>query len=579
MRHTYRNLLAFLAIAFLLSACHSVPDHARYLPKDATVVVGVNTNVLNKKIAWSAITGSKLIDELEKGSEMGAAREKMEDLKNAGISYSSTLYYYFKTDNRYPSNSKMGLVLPLSSESKWEAYLKKNFPAATIASQKDFKTAMLDDKALAGWNKDVLVIQNPLRQRTSEQVALAAPEGDTTGTEYETIEGWGAVDEPATLAEIQNTFSLKKENSLVKDDHFSRLAKEDNDISVFVNYSNLMDAVSAAGMGMGTGMAQSLWQNAALTAGINFKDGLIASDMHFFPSQSMEEVTEKMSGTNVDKDLVNRLPGNNLNMVMAYHLSTDGLRAMMDKMGLLGMMNLGLSAQGLNVDEILNAFTGDLAFTVNNFRMEEQTVTVDSFLLSYMDTADLKHWEPSMDFLFAMKIKNKASIDKLLALAKQQGLQDMGNGHYQMGNMPGGGHLLLNNDYLAAGNNLAQLQAFINNKTATGLQQPASGIVTGHPLGYFIDAQSMLQQVPLHTAGGGTDSALLAESQKLFKTVTVTGGDFKKQSLNYHMEVNLMDKSENALLQVLQMIQNIAAVSNSEKAATAKTAVVPAPAP
>lgn len=561
-----RHLLLFLACALLFASCHSVPDHARYIPRDATAVIGINTNVLGKKIAWSAITGSKLIDELEKGADMSDARQKAEALKDAGISYSSTLYFYQKSDNRYEHNSKMVLVLPLSSEKKWEDYLKKNFKNIQVAPQKDFKTAMLDGKAMAGWNGKVLIIQNPLRQRTSEQLELPVMEGDTTEPEYETIEGWGELDEAGSLAEMQNAFAQKKENSILKDDHFSTLSKQNDDISVFLNYEQVMNSMN--GMGMGTAMAQPLFQNTAFTIGVNFKDGLIESDMRYYPSENLKEVVEKMGNTNVPEDMVERLPGNNLAMVMSYHLDPAGLSAALDKMGMTGLANLSLASQGLNMDEILGAFTGDLAFTINNFRIEEKKVEVDSFMLQFMDTSDLINREPVMDFLFVMKIKNKATVDKLLGMAQKSGLKSVGNGFYQMGDDAGSGQLLVNNDYIVAGSSAPAIQAFAGKSNAARLPDPAHAVVTGHPLGFYMDVQAMLQQVPLPAGRDKqADAAMLNGSRKLFRSVELNGGEFRKQASNYQLKINLMDKSENALLQVLNLIQQVAAADQLDKQA------------
>ena len=45
-----------------------VPDHAKLIPGDAAVVAGINTGEIGKKIAWNAILGSKLFDEMKQAS-------------------------------------------------------------------------------------------------------------------------------------------------------------------------------------------------------------------------------------------------------------------------------------------------------------------------------------------------------------------------------------------------------------------------------------------------------------------------------------------------------------------------------
>ena len=64
-RHPRNTILTLLSAA-LLSACSSMPDHLRYVPKDAIAVTGINLRGLSKKIAWNLITGSKLFKEMQK---------------------------------------------------------------------------------------------------------------------------------------------------------------------------------------------------------------------------------------------------------------------------------------------------------------------------------------------------------------------------------------------------------------------------------------------------------------------------------------------------------------------------------
>src|SRR5436190_10409051 len=95
-----RTLLPAIAALLLLASCHSVPKHARFIPKDALFVMGVHTGEMRKTLAWSAITGSSLLDEMRKAAG-DKAPEMLKDAENAGIDFSSTLYFYTKSDNRF----------------------------------------------------------------------------------------------------------------------------------------------------------------------------------------------------------------------------------------------------------------------------------------------------------------------------------------------------------------------------------------------------------------------------------------------------------------------------------------------
>src|SRR5262245_25510078 len=127
-----RYFHCFIVIVTLVafSACHSVPDHAKYIPKDALMVVGLNTKSLGKKVAWQALMGSKLFKELQAHMPDKQAMNKLEE---AGIDGMNTFYVYVKNDKRF--SAKITALIPLSDAGKWEAYVKSTFPEATIHEQ------------------------------------------------------------------------------------------------------------------------------------------------------------------------------------------------------------------------------------------------------------------------------------------------------------------------------------------------------------------------------------------------------------------------------------------------------------
>jgi hypothetical protein len=155
-------LLALSALLVFASSCNkSLPDHAKYIPKDAMTVVGVNTKELGKKIAWSTLTGNKLMDNIKKQLPYDAA---LKDAGEAGIKPLSNCYVYFKTDKRFEDGKRITAVLPLGDATKWEAYLKKIAPKATIKEQNGRKEADMGNGMYAGWNSDVVIVINGLKK-------------------------------------------------------------------------------------------------------------------------------------------------------------------------------------------------------------------------------------------------------------------------------------------------------------------------------------------------------------------------------------------------------------------------------
>lgn len=141
-----RNSILLVVVITLFSACSKIPDHARYIPKDAVMVTGINLKSFSKKIAWNVITGSKLYKEMHARIPEKNAQDALSGIEKSGIDFANTIYVYAKTDNRYTGGQKVVGLVPLSDAGDWEAYVKKTFPDAAITQHGDRKETSLGDR-------------------------------------------------------------------------------------------------------------------------------------------------------------------------------------------------------------------------------------------------------------------------------------------------------------------------------------------------------------------------------------------------------------------------------------------------
>ena len=118
-------------------------------------------------------------------------------------------------------------------------------------------------------------------------------------------------------AEMDNAFGVTKDNSIVSNVHFANLESEGHDITFWLNYGQLMDQYGANVSGSGVSLSGTLWKDAAFTTGIDFKKGKITGDMRYYLPDEMKELGTELGATNVDKDMLDRLPNQNLDMLLA----------------------------------------------------------------------------------------------------------------------------------------------------------------------------------------------------------------------------------------------------------------------
>lgn len=534
MHRISRSTIVVCLVVGFLSACSKIPDHARYIPKDAVAVISVNLKSLSKKVAWNMITGSKLFKEMQKRIPEKSTKDAMMGIENAGIDALNSFYVYVKNDARFSGGNRVTGLVPLADEAKWEAYMKQVFPQVTIKQNGERKEASLGSDMYVGWNKNLLIIMNTM---------VTAVVADSPGAEM-------IKPDPAALsAEMDNAFGITKENSVLGNKHFSKLEMDGHDMTFWLNYDQLMTQYSGnMAEKMGMSLSGALWKDAAFTAGFDFKKGKITGDMRYYMSDDMKEIGKELGGTNADKEMLERLPSQNMDMLMALHLSPKGVKSLLDKTGLLGLVNVGLSTQGMNVDNVLDAFSGDMAFVMNDFALHIETVT-DSFMGQAVVHQNQK---PSMSLSYAIKINNKANFEKILKLAKDNGLQPMGNNYVIPIDDKDSVYIMLNDQYLVASNKYIYATGFLGgNFKSQKMNAATAKEIYGHPTAMYMDIQQLFKNIDAGISHSAHDSAMIVESKKLLNSISLSGGNFVDNAFEYHLDINFMNPDENSIIELM----------------------------
>ena len=538
LRYLRITILIFIAVTFL-SACSKIPDHARYIPKDAVAVAGINLKALGKKIAWNMITGSKLFKEMQKRIPEKSTKDAMNSIEKAGIDLTNTLYVYVKPDTRFKGGNLITGLVPLSDASLWENYVKQVFPQATIKQHGDHKEASLGRDMFVGWNNKLLVIIN----------VMSIP------TDYSQLDrsSSGPIDKPmedlaGLSAEMDNAFAVAKDNSIISNQHFIGLESEGHDITFWLNYGQLMDQYGGNVSGSGVSLSGALWKDAAFTTGIDFKKGKITGDMHYYLPDEMKEIGKELGSVNVDKDMLDRLPNQNLDMLFTLHLSPKGLKLMLEKMGVLGLANTALATQNMNIDNVLDAFTGDMSFVMNDFSLHTET-EVDSFMGQAVVHQNQK---PKLSMSYVMKINKKENFQKLIDLASQNGLQKNGTGFIIPIDDKDTVYAMINDQYLIVSNKYPYTNGFLQGSFKTQkMPSQAESTVSAHPFALYMDVQELFKNIDAGITHSAQDSIMIMESKKLLSNISFNGGEFIDNAFSYHMDINFTNTEENSLIELM----------------------------
>ena len=547
MRSTKSSLYLILPLLLLLAACHSTPDHAKYIPKNALMVAEVNTKELSKKIAWSMITGSNLWDKLRGSLSKDDSAKQSEFIKNmqeAGVDELNTFYAYLKNGGPSSNEACFVALIPLKDAMKWEAFVKKTFTEANIKENKKRKEARLSDEIYAGWTKDLLIIVSLQKTPSSEYFE-----------EEESLDP--AVDNDLLLAShVESAFSVSSENSLLSDERFAQFEKHKHDLGFWVNIDALMSNYGSKNIDAMTGgvsLANTMWRNSAFSSATNFEKGAVVTDMLMYSSDELKEINKQYTPKPIEEDLVRRLPSKGLDFVMAYRMSPEAIQKTIEKMGMLGLADGYLKEQNLSVAEIVGAFSGDMVFSMNNYTQKKETLLFDSSDPS----STFSNYKTDMDVLFAVKLNKKEPFQKLLNLAVElQMLEQIKQGEFKMKSLNQAADssvIIMNDQYAVFANKKQKANDYLNNERA---QSAAPMLVKQHvsqqPFAMFFDYNSWAKRTGGAMANNAADTLIYDASLKTFQNFVFNGGTLEGNTYKYRMSINFVNKKESSLIQLLE---------------------------
>ena len=359
---------------------------------------------------------------------------------------------------------------------------------------------------------------------------------------------------------ISYAFGVKKDASLISDKRFKAMEGDGHDITLWVNYEGMMAQSMQAmqGMGAAAGFGSALWKGAAFTSGFDFEKGKITGDSKYYVSEALKEASKEWKNDNPSKDMLDRLPGGNLDMIAAMRFPPQYMKIMLEKAGLLGFVNLGLAQTNITTDDLFGAFSGDMAFTINDFKMLQTSNTVAS-----ADSGMTRNTTatPEMNVLFVMGIGDEAKFNKLLSYTVGTGaLQAAGTNVWTMGTGTDAYTIQRDGKYAVVSNKPTNTQSFFSGANkSSAMPEAVKGELSKHPLTFFVDFQHMMASMQPNPADQ-QGTAALAEVRKLMKNMTMKGGEWKSDAFVYDMELAFMNEKENSLIVLLDFASRIKGV-------------------
>lgn len=533
----------FVALVFF--SCNKIPNHAKYIPKNALGVFTVDMDKLTKKLIWNVLTGSEIFDEMQKDVKNEESKKAMKDFSNIGIDPTSTLYIFY-TGNMQDENHPC-LLAAMKDAGKFESFISKNYPTLKIEDNSSYKSCVVEDKILLSWNKEA-AIATMINNRFSYEVI-----DSNTAVQTDKMEV-GEKDKNY----LKELFGLRSENAITSISNFKKLQNDGHDFSFWVNYEELYKQnKDLSSSEVKAFIKEDYFRDAALACGFDFEKGAVDMTMDYFFSKELAAIYKKYSNDNVDESLISAIPSKDIDILVAYNLKPKMIEEFLKEFKLDGLANLGLVAMGTSMESIMSAFKGDMVMALTDMK----AMAKDSVQSPMSYTTDF----PDFNLSFAMALDDVSGFEKLLDKGVKQSLIVKNGNMYTMPN-GGEGALMYDKSKFVYSNKVNNAQQFMSGKgnAKEGIPADAWKNIVGNPIAMYADVKKLMEVLPIEPTTED-EKKLLAEVKQMFTFAQIYGGKMKGNA--NHLEGNLFfsDKNENSMIQLINLGIKIKKAEDAKK--------------
>lgn len=518
-------LLMALAGSLLLFSCGNKSNIP--VPKDAVLVLQLNSASLSSKLTWKEIKEGELFKQASAEIKDSLAQKLMDDPENSGVDTKADLILFVKKQGK---GGYVAIEGSLKDAAAFESFVKKASNKTEVATSGDFKSVSMGNDAVVLWNKSsfAFVGDAPMLNALS----------NITGGGGEAPRGITA---DSLLIYGKGIFDIKGSASIGDDDRYTALLKEPGDLHFWLNGEQYLGDLGSGMMSLMK--VNDLFKGNISTGAINFDNGKITIKTKSYVNDQLAALYKKYPSKNLSAEVIDRIPSQNVIAVLGMNYPPEGLKELLKLTGVDGLTNGFLEKANYSIDEFVKANKGELLVAVSDFSMKENKVSIPGYdggaPTEYTTT------QPDVKVLFATSINDKPAFDKLITTLSAQ----LGSDSAMMGKI----NYQLNKDWFAASNSEEYVTKFL---AGSSNKHPFTSRLSGSSIGLFVDIQKILQASKTSLKDSSAIETLDL-SLKMWQDVLSTGGEFSGNSSTGLLEINLVDKSTNSLKQLNKYINDL----------------------
>jgi hypothetical protein len=514
-------LSIWLGISLFILVFQSCKQHEEelslFVPKDATGVIVIDTKAITDKISSSGIT----IDSLANLFNKTGGHVNWSDIKNSGIDLQKPCIFFTKETNSVQSgkSTSTGFVAAVEDKNKLENFLKKQVADAGVKADKNYQYINIGSGYVAGWNDKVLIIY-----------------GTVNGEENNP-------DDLFSQQQLTALFARSESNSIASINEFNDMLKKQGDIHFWSNASGQLNALPMMGMTKIGDLLKDTYTDGT----IDFENGKMVATSESHINSTLSDIINKYPSKEIDKGMITNYPGN----INGFGIISFNPKVLLDILHYLGfdiMINNYSAELGFDMNDVVNAFSGDIAFVMSNLFMKDN------------DVPDMGNMPNKEGYILNMRIGDKAAFDKVMTGLTNKNFLSKNGDQYQLGKA--GGHEFVietTGDALLIGSSDDLLKSYDAGKSKNSLPVDIEKEINNKSSAIYIDVASMLNNI---NTTDTSDIKVLNQAKATFKNLVATSDKGDGKTITGNFELNFINQNENSLASLAKFM----AVAHDKKA-------------
>lgn len=393
-----------LCLVFLASCTKSakLDETANAIPKNAVSVTAINLPSLMQKADFEAVKQMDFYKDMvdSASSKNAAIADIMRDPKKSGVDFTKNIYIVqdFNPLSEGKNDASGAILISLSDASAFEKLLTSGKTAVKIETKDGIKYITHNDES----------------SENSENGLNYSRKGGVVAWNDKMAVIGGNLSENTEGGSFLSFFKNKPEESIVKNDDFTKLFGEQHDVYTYMNFDKIADNPSMkAGAGMMNIDPKALKGNFA-SGHADFEKGQIVGKSTYNINKDLRKDWGLLFKDNVKTDFSKYLKGDNIGFAATLALDVKGVKEIINANPQFRLILESSKSDKFSTDDIFKAFDGDVVITANP------------------TTDGSKKWNGMVGF----KLNDKATMEKLVNfLVSEDALVSEGNGVYHFGGM------------------------------------------------------------------------------------------------------------------------------------------------